>query len=72
VALATEAERNEYIDRIPAERRATLTVGSAAQCAEALKPYIDAGFTGFTFGNTVYRTPEQIRYVAQMLPLIGG
>ena len=39
----------------PTRASPALTVGSPAQCAEALKPYIDAGFTGFTFGNTVYR-----------------
>jgi F420-dependent oxidoreductase-like protein len=72
VPLATDAERDAYMQRIPAERRAALTIGTAEQCAQALKPYIDAGFSGFTFGNTVYRTPDQIRYVAQMLPLVGG
>ena len=43
------------------ERRAALTVGSPEQCADGMKPYLDAGFTGFTFGNTLYRTPDQIR-----------
>ena len=35
-------------------------------------PYIDAGFTGFTFNNTLYRTPEQIGRVGELLRLVGG
>jgi len=37
-----------------------------------LQPYLEAGFTGFTFNNTVYRTPEQIAAVGELLRLIGG
>ena len=32
----------------------------AEQMADAIRPYLDAGFTGFTFNNSIYRTPEQI------------
>jgi hypothetical protein len=40
--------------------------------AEALQPYLDAGFTGFTFNNTIYRTPEQIGKVGELLRLVSG
>ncbi len=72
VPVSSEAERDAFLERIPEERRASLTVGSPEQCAEALRPYIDAGFTGFTFGNTVFRTPDQIRVVGDTLRLIEG
>ena len=37
-----------------------------------LRPYLDAGFTGFTFNNPIYRTPEAIARVGELLRLIGG
>jgi hypothetical protein len=40
--------------------------------AEALRPYLDAGFTGFTFNNSIYRTPEQIGQVGELLRLIAS
>jgi F420-dependent oxidoreductase-like protein len=72
VPVRTDAERDAFLERIPAERRSAMTVGSPQQCADALKPFVDAGFTGFTFGNTVYQTPEQIKVVGETLSLIGG
>jgi len=70
--VATDTERDAFLERIPPERRAAMTAGSPQQCADGLKPYLDAGFTGFTFGNTVYRTPESMALVAETLKLIGG
>ena len=40
--------------------------------ADALQPYLDAGFTGFTFNNSIYKTPESIGRVGDLLRLIGG
>ena len=40
--------------------------------AEALRPYIEAGFTGFTFNNNLYRTPEQIARLGDLLQLVAG
>ena len=70
--VASDAERDAFLERIPPERRSAMTAGSPQQCADALKPYLDAGFTGFTFGNTVYRTPEAMALVGETLRLIGG
>ncbi len=39
--------------------------------AEALRPYIDAGFTGFTFNNPVLATPESIAFAGEVLRLIA-
>ena len=47
-----------------------VTAGTPEQAAEALRPYLDAGFTGFTFNNTIYRTPEQIAVVGELLRMV--
>ena len=49
-----------------------VTAGTPAQMADALRPYLDAGFTGFTFNNSIYGTPEPIGRVGELLRLIGG
>jgi hypothetical protein len=43
-----------------------------APAADALRPYLDAGFTGFTFNNNVYATPERIAVLGELLRLVGG
>jgi hypothetical protein len=40
--------------------------------AEALRPYLDAGFTGLTFNNSIYHTREAIGRVGELLRLVGG
>ena len=47
-------------------------MGTPEQAAEALRPYIDAGFTGFTFNNNLYQTPEQIARVGEVLQLVAS
>jgi F420-dependent oxidoreductase-like protein len=55
------------IERLPAERRAHVSAGPPEAMAEALQPYIEAGFTGFTFNNSIYRAPDEIEAVADVL-----
>ena len=38
-----------------------------ASLRRSLRPYIDAGYTGFTFNNSVFRTPDEIRQIAASL-----
>jgi F420-dependent oxidoreductase-like protein len=70
VLALTPEERRTHLERIPEERRPNVTVGSADECAAALRRYIDEGFTGFTFNNTLYRTPEQIAAVGGIVKLL--
>ncbi len=42
-------------------------MGTVEQAAEAIRPYIEAGFTGFTFNNNLYKTPEQIEQLGDLL-----
>lgn len=72
VVAGTEAEARAFIERLPAERRPHMGAGTPEQMAEALRPYLDAGFTGFTFNNSIYGTPERIGRLGEMLRLIGG
>ena len=72
VVVGSEAEANAARERMPPERRPFVNIGSPEQAAEALRPYIDAGFTGFTFNNTIYRTPDQIGLIGELLKLVRG
>ena len=67
-----DAEAATMLERVPIERRPFVLAGTPAQVAEMIQPYLEAGFTGFTFNNTLYRTPEQIAAVGEVLGLIGG
>ena len=72
IVAGSEAEAQAFLERMPPERRPYVKVGPPEQMAEALRPYLDAGFTGFTFNNTFYRTPEQIGLVGELLRLVAG
>ena len=72
LVAGSAAEANDYLEMIPVERRPFVNVGTPEQMADALRPYLDAGFTGFTFNNSIYRTPEAIRRVGELLRLLGG
>ena len=65
------ADVQAYIDRLPPERRQHVVVGPPERAAEGLRPYIEAGFSGFTFNNTIYRTPESIEAVGEVLRLVS-
>ena len=72
IVVGSEAEAKPFLDAIPAERRPFVTVGGPEQAAEGLRPYIEAGFTGFTFNNAMYRTSEQIARVGEVLGMVAG
>jgi F420-dependent oxidoreductase-like protein len=72
VVVGSEAEAKRALGSIPAERRPYVNVGVPEQAAEGLRPYIEAGFTGFTFNNSIYRTPEQIDRIGDLLRLVAG
>src|SRR5439155_5668701 len=49
VVAANDREAKAIVDRLPPERRAYVKAGPPEHAAEELRPYLDAGFTGFTF-----------------------
>jgi len=71
VLLATDkAASDRLLARLPPERRASVAT-TAEQAAEALRPYIDAGFTGFTFNNPILSNPDVIGLAGETLRLIS-
>jgi alkanesulfonate monooxygenase SsuD/methylene tetrahydromethanopterin reductase-like flavin-dependent oxidoreductase (luciferase family) len=73
VVITGDAERRrQLLERVPEERRPYIEFGAGEEAADKLRPYLDAGFTGFTFNNNFYSTPEAIAEVGEVLRLIGG
>jgi F420-dependent oxidoreductase-like protein len=72
VIVAPDARSAEaMIATLPEERRAHVQGGTVEQAAEALRPYIDAGFRGFTFNNPVYATEESIGAAGELLRMVS-
>jgi F420-dependent oxidoreductase-like protein len=72
IVAGSEADANAALERVPPERRPFMNIGTPEQVADGLRPYIDAGFTGFTFNNSIYRTPAQIGPIGELLELVRG
>ena len=72
VVVESEEAASATLEQIPADRRPFIAVGTREKAAEALLPYIDAGFTGFTFNNNIYRTPYDIARVGEVLRLVAA
>lgn len=72
IAAVDERSKQAILERVPAERRPFIAGGTVEQAADALRPYIDAGFTGFTFNNNHYQTPEEVAVLGDLLKLIRG
>jgi F420-dependent oxidoreductase-like protein len=71
LVAASEQAGKAILDRLPPERRAHIKVGTPEQAAEGLRPYLDAGFTGFTFNNPVLPDAEAIGAAGELLKLIS-
>jgi F420-dependent oxidoreductase-like protein len=72
IVARSDAEAKAALENVPPERRPYVNIGVPEQVAEGLRSYIDAGFTGFTFNNTIYKTPEQIALIGELLRLVDG
>jgi F420-dependent oxidoreductase-like protein len=71
IVVTNDREAQEHLDRMPPERRGNVTVGVPEKAAAGLRPYIEAGYSGFTFNNSIYKTPEQIAAVGEVLKLVS-
>jgi alkanesulfonate monooxygenase SsuD/methylene tetrahydromethanopterin reductase-like flavin-dependent oxidoreductase (luciferase family) len=67
---ASEREAAALVERLPPERRPFMSPGTPEQAAEALRPYIDAGFVGFTLNNPVLPTEESIQLAGELIRLV--
>jgi F420-dependent oxidoreductase-like protein len=72
--VLTESEQagRAILERIPAERRPTIRIATPDQAAEILRPYIDAGFGGFTLNNPSFPTVESIGLAGELIQLVRG
>jgi F420-dependent oxidoreductase-like protein len=70
IVAGSESEASGLVDLLPPERRPHVLAGTPEQMADKLRPYLDAGFTGFTFNNSTYRTTDQIGAIGELLRLI--
>lgn len=70
IVAGSESEASDLVDLLPPERRPHVLAGTPEQMADKLRPYLDAGFTGFTFNNSTYQTTDQIGAIGELLRLI--
>ena len=72
ILVKDESEAKPLLDRVPPERRPMVRALKVEQAAEFLRPYIDAGFGGFTFNNPTLATPEAIGRAGELIKAIRG
>ena len=70
--VGSEQEGNAVLEKLPPERRAMSRALTPEQTAEFLRPFIDAGFSGFTFNNPVLPTVEAIGRAGEMIKMVRG
>jgi F420-dependent oxidoreductase-like protein len=68
--MENERQAQAILDRLPPARRAAFTPATPERAAEVLRPYIDAGFGGFTFNNPTLATPEAIGLGGELIKLL--
>ena len=69
--IAHERDAHAALERIAPERRAALAPATPERGAEILSGYMEGGFTGFTFGNTMLPTNESIAVAGATLRLLA-
>jgi F420-dependent oxidoreductase-like protein len=67
VIVLDREEGERHLANLPPDRRPSAVVATGREAADALRPYVDAGFTGFVFSNVVYKSREQIARVGEVL-----
>jgi alkanesulfonate monooxygenase SsuD/methylene tetrahydromethanopterin reductase-like flavin-dependent oxidoreductase (luciferase family) len=72
LVAGSEAETAAMLEHVPVERRPYVRAGTPDQVADELQRYINAGFSGFTFNNSIYRTPDQIAVLGELLRIVEG
>ncbi len=70
VLARTQEEGERVLASLTPERRVGVTVGPPEQCAEVLRPYLDAGFGGFVMRNSTLMTPDRIGLAAELIALL--
>jgi len=73
VLAENDTQAKAIMDSLPPERRAMVRVVSSVDAAtEFLRPYLDAGFGGFTFNNPTLPTVEAIGRAGEVIRALRG
>ena len=72
VLAENEKDAAAILASVPAERRAMITPVTVQQAADAIGKYVDAGFGGFTFNNSVLPTDESIGLAGELIKIVRG
>jgi F420-dependent oxidoreductase-like protein len=73
VLADNQAQAKQIADMMPPERRAMIRVATTVdEAAEFLRPYVDAGFGGFTFSNPALPTVERIALAGEVIKAVRG
>ena len=67
VLVESEEQARKAAERVPPERRAMFQPVTVDQAAERLRPYVDAGFGGFTFNNLALPRPESFALASELM-----
>ena len=71
--LTDDAKQGQAIlASLPAERRPMVRVATFDEAPEILRPYLDAGFGGFTFNNPTLPTVEAIERAGEIIRAVRG
>jgi F420-dependent oxidoreductase-like protein len=70
ILVADQSQAEATLAHLSPERRAQVKPATPAEAAEALQPYLDAGFGGFIFRNTTMLTPEAVGLAGELIGLM--
>ena len=72
VLVENEKEAAAAVARVPEQRRPMVSVATPAEAAELMRPYLDAGFGGFTLSNMTQPNAESIALAGELIKLVRG
>ena len=70
VLVADHRDAEQTLGQLTPARRAYVTAATPAEAAEALQPYLAAGFGGIIFRNTTLKTVEQVGLAGELIRLM--
>jgi alkanesulfonate monooxygenase SsuD/methylene tetrahydromethanopterin reductase-like flavin-dependent oxidoreductase (luciferase family) len=72
VLVAHEKDAEAAVARVPEQRRSMVSVATPDKAAEIVRPFLDAGFGGFTLSNMTQPDVESIALAGELIKLVRG
>jgi alkanesulfonate monooxygenase SsuD/methylene tetrahydromethanopterin reductase-like flavin-dependent oxidoreductase (luciferase family) len=72
VLVANQKDAAAAVERVPEQRRSMVSVATPDKAADMLRPFLDAGFGGFTLSNLTQPNPESIALAGELIKLVRG